>query len=104
MRRTPLFYAAWNKDTRVISRIITRLQEAGKNINTIRAEGGETALMHAAKYCRNAEIIRILLGAGAKINARDNNGRNALDYARPENVAPGVRQALIDAGADGIMR
>ena len=93
VRRTPLFYAAWNKDTRVITRIITELQRAGKDINTIRAIDGETVLMHAAKFCRNAEIIRILLGAGAKIEARDKSGHTALDYAKPE-----VRQYLIDAG------
>ncbi|MBQ6971255.1 MAG: ankyrin repeat domain-containing protein [Synergistaceae bacterium] len=102
MRRTPLFYAAWNKDTRVITRIITELQSAGKNINTIRAVNGETALMHSARYCRNAEVIRILLGAGADLHARDKEGRNALDYAEagrtPPEVRHEVRQYLADAG------
>lgn len=104
-RHTPLMYAACNKDTRVITRIITELQRAGKDINTIRADNGETVLMHAAKYCRNTEVIRIILGAGAKINARDNDGHTALDYAKsartPEpEIRREVRQVLIDAGAE----
>ncbi|MBQ3447121.1 MAG: ankyrin repeat domain-containing protein, partial [Synergistaceae bacterium] len=82
MRRSPLFYSAWNKDAGVITRIITELQRSGKDINTVRAVNGETALMHAARFCRNAEVIRILLGAGANIHARDKDGHTALDYAK----------------------
>ena len=64
---------------------------------------GETALMHAARFCRNAEVIRILLGAGANIHARDKDGHTALDYAKagrtPPEVRHEVRQYLSDAGA-----
>ena len=41
---------------------------------------GGTLLMHAAKG-KAVELLRVLLKKGANVNAQDNNGHTALDFA-----------------------
>jgi ankyrin repeat protein len=65
---------------------------------------GQTALMHAAQ-AGHADAVRFLLGAGAKVSAKDRGGgeveqnRQPLHYAMlSKNIA--VAEALLDAHAD----
>jgi uncharacterized protein len=61
--------------------------------------GGETPLMRASRT-GDAETIRVLLGQGAAVNARESwRGQTPLMWAAVENNAAAVR-LLIDAGAD----
>ncbi|MBT3272551.1 MAG: hypothetical protein HN368_05310 [Spirochaetales bacterium] len=57
-----------------------------------------TPLMVAARY-NSAEVVNILIEAGAEINAVDNVENSALRYAISYNAADAVR-GLADAGAD----
>jgi len=64
---------------------------------------GETALGYAAANGR-LQVVRVLLAAGAKVDARDRDGGTPLIYASggsdPGRDYPGVVAALIAAGAD----
>ena len=57
---------------------------------------GKTPLHHAASD-GHAEMVELLLERGAHINARDNYGRTALDYADP-NINPVVAALLHQTG------
>jgi len=52
----------------------------GSNINA-KTENGVTALMFAAYYNSNPEVISILLKNGVDVSIKDNNGERAIDYA-----------------------
>jgi hypothetical protein len=69
---------------------------AGANPNDSRM--GTTALMFAAKD-GHAGIVNDLLNAGAKLEARDNDGDTALMYAAIDNRVD-VASVLLNAGAD----
>jgi ankyrin repeat protein len=51
----------------------------------------QTPLIRAAMEGQ-AEIVEILLSAGAAIDHRDRNGRSALDWARAEGHSAAVAQ------------
>jgi ankyrin repeat protein len=81
--------------------IIDQLMKAGADpndpINYINAD--ETPLMHAAR-AGGVDAVRMLLVAGAKVNARESwNGQTALHWAAAEGHSA-VVQALIEGGAD----
>ncbi len=70
---------------------------------------GKTALIFAASYCQEPEVIKLLVKTGAKINVRDNwgsagslgiGGWTALMWAARLNPNPAIVKVLIDAGAD----
>lgn len=58
----------------------------------------ETALMHAADAGKT-EMVRMLIGGGAKLNIQNVDGRTALFWAAYEYY-PNCVAALVDAGAD----
>src|SRR5437870_4258579 len=60
--------------------------------------GGETAL-HLAAAAGNAQAVRVLLQAGAEVEARAQNGRAPLDYALRLGSATEAGEALVEAGA-----
>jgi ankyrin repeat protein len=41
--------------------------------------------VHPNRLLDIAEVVELLLDAGAKVNAKDGNGRTALDYADPKS-------------------
>jgi ankyrin repeat protein len=61
---------------------------------------GKTALMYAAEYNQNPEVITTLLKAGADLEAQDKTGMTALMYAAAANPIPEVITVLLKAGAD----
>ena len=58
-----------------------------------------TPLMSAATSDWNTQILQMLLAAGAKVNARDRNGRTALFYAHMYQSSD-IEILLLKAGAD----
>jgi ankyrin repeat protein len=76
-------------------------QSCGGNLSV-----GETALLLAVRF-RDAESVRLLLGAGANPEVRDARGRTALlwagireDGCSREYASPEIIRLLVEAGAD----
>lgn len=89
----PLHYAIWRDNTEIVRILITGGADIHiKNIN------GKNSLQLAA-YCGfNAEIVSMLLAAGAHVNIQDEYSNTPLDSAVCFNNTEIVRM-LIDAGA-----
>jgi ankyrin repeat protein len=68
----------------------------GADVNARDEEHSETPLMLAAKFA-DTDIVRLLLDAGADVNAQDNRKRTALFFA---TVSSEVFKVLLEAGAD----
>ena len=62
-------------------------------------EQGRTVLMWAAQYNKDPAVIKVLVNAGADVNAKDRAGRTALMWAEQFNRKPEVIAALVEAGA-----
>lgn len=82
---------------------VNRLIDEDKSIVNATDARGRTALM--AGFRVGVKVIKILLDAGANVNAVDNSGTTALMYVvAGEQIAKGeqveVGKMLIDAGAD----
>jgi len=60
--------------------------------------GGETAL-HLAAAAGNAQAVKVLIEAGAEVEAKTEDGRAALDYALRLGNATQAAEALVEAGA-----
>ncbi len=61
--------------------MIERLLEGGFDLSTPTRKSGFTPLMGAVCYSRS-DVVKKLLEKGVDIDARDNHGFTALDYAR----------------------
>lgn len=99
---TPLHAALCNTDRVVYDRVLTVLLAAGANPNAITRDGAETGgfmrdcrtraetPLHRAAAFGSEETIRLLLDAGAKIDAVDANGDTPLSWAswylRPDPI------------------
>ncbi len=57
--------------------------------------------MFAAENNQNPEVIKVLLEAGADVNARTAADKTPLMFAAENNQNPEVIKVLLDAGADG---
>jgi uncharacterized protein len=64
-------------------------------------DAGTTLLMHAAQY-QELNVVDLLLSKGAKANAKDSRGRNALDYMNSSWSPDAIRivKRLRAAGAE----
>lgn len=92
---TPLRLAAEANDTQKMRELI----QAGEGVNEYNAEG-ETALMPIAENPKLLDALRVIIDAGADVNARRNvpRGISVLAYAVHGDNAAGAK-ILIDAGA-----
>jgi len=87
----------------VVMRDIARVGESlkqGADVNARDYEHEETPLILASKFA-GAEMLRLLLCAGAEVDARDDRGRTALFYAP---VFSEGFKVLLCAGADVFAR
>ena len=73
--------------------------EVGIDVNQTNAEG-QTALMLAARFNNNAEIIQALLEAEASISTQDEEGNTALMYAAQYNSHTEVTEALLTTASE----
>jgi len=71
---------------------------AGATIDQ-RDANGETALMYAAVFNRDPEVVSVLIAAGAEVEDRDNDGYTALMWAARNSDNPAIVSALVKAGA-----
>jgi len=82
------------------------LLEAGVDPNG-KTENGETALMFGSGV-RRAAVVRALIGAGARVNERDDQGMTALHHALDgtgeRRHLTEVVQLLLEAGANATIR
>jgi ankyrin repeat protein len=83
--------------------VVTALLKAGADIEARDKDGG-TALMYAAEYNQNANVITALLKSGADLNAQDKEDKTALMRAARRNPNPEVIITLLNAGANGKAR
>jgi ankyrin repeat protein len=74
---------------------VKQLLAEGLDANYSLSSSGITMLMQA----KNAEIVRILLKAGAKANKYDTDGRNALHHLATHKADPIMVSMLLRAGA-----
>ncbi|SEL04466.1 Ankyrin repeat-containing protein [Aquimarina amphilecti] len=75
----PFFMAVIKGDLDTVAKMI----EEGSDVN-LRLDG-KTPLMYAARYNR-ADIIRLLIGKGAYLQAKDDKGNTALKFAELANA------------------
>lgn len=88
--RTALMYAGINGQTKVV---MTALLEKGANVNS-KSLDGTTALI-ASTIFSDPDAVRLLLSRGADVDARDNEGRSALEWALVRlRTAPNDRSFL----------
>lgn len=101
--QTALMYAA----NYVRIPVVQALIDAGADLDILSEEDGlgegKTALMHVAESFfatgKRAEVVKLLVEAGANINLKGKDGRTALMLAAMAGYADSI-QALIEAGAD----
>lgn len=62
---------------------VVKMIEGGSNVN-LRSDG-KTPLMYAARYNR-VDIIRLLIGKGASLQAKDDTGKTAMKFAELANA------------------
>ena len=98
LRAQSIFEAATNGDTTVVRELLSR------DPNLVRSadERERTALHHAVRG-GSASTVRILLEAGAEINAQQHGGQTALHAAALRGQTEIVR-LLLDNGADVELR
>lgn len=96
-----LWAAAFAHDPAALEALV----KAGADIRQVLPGGdaqlGDNALLLAAEYNRNPEIIRFLLRSGLDVNSRSSLlGDSALMVACRANKNPAVAEALVRHGAD----
>ena len=72
--------------------------ESGEDVNKGEPRFGQTAL-HLAAYCDRPVTLKVLIEAGADVNAQDSEGITSLSFATQEDN-PMIVMELIKAGAD----
>ena len=92
-------FAAWRGDPAALVGLIAK----GADVNAPRS-GGRTPLMEAVDEPgdffdpERAQVVQLLLAAGASVSAADDNGWTALRHGT--RAGPGAVVALLEAGAE----
>jgi len=107
--QTPLFYAAGNNNIAAVRLLVAR----GADVNAVSSDGsfqkvkagtitlGSFTPLFMATPRGSAELVNLLLDAGARVNVRDVRGMTPLLAAvASDHADPIVIKALIDRGAD----
>lgn len=99
---TPLMYAAFRNDPKVVSILL----DAGADPNARVEADGLTALKIAVTKREFVEmsIVSLLLERGADINEREEGNQTVLMWAAVNNGSPELISFLIEAGADAKAR
>ena len=79
---TPLFYATIEYDGGKRDKV-ELLLDYGAKVDVKNLHDGGTPLHNSAR-CGNVEAAKLLLEAGANVNAKDNEGRTPFDVAAKE--------------------
>jgi ankyrin repeat protein/beta-lactamase regulating signal transducer with metallopeptidase domain len=98
---TPLHLAARagkRIDDETVGQIVKKLLEHGADVHAIDKQSGCTPL-HIASQKGRAEMARLLIAAGAEVNAKDNQGRTPLSYAEGRYECRKVAELLRAHGA-----
>ena len=86
--------AVIKKDTSLIEKFL----KEGVDINTQHLTTGTTVLMIASSYYYYDDIVKFLIGKGADVNLKDNEGKTSLLWAA-SNSLPNAK-ILIENGAN----
>jgi ankyrin repeat protein len=97
LRISPVAYAGFYKNLAQMSALIDR----GANVNAKGARGLTPLMVAAMAEFQSPEVVRLLLAKGAEIDARDDMGRTALDWASLQGETDVVR-TLRDAGGHAL--
>jgi uncharacterized protein len=85
------------------SAAVEALLQYAPDVNAVSRNAMKVAVINAAAASRNAEVVRLVLQAGANPNTQQPMGYTALHSAAINNSLDMVR-ALLDAGADPVIR
>jgi ankyrin repeat protein len=91
----PLYIACTNGHTAVVEVL---MKHASPDVNEGNAEG-ETCLITAAWH-GHADVVAMLIGAGADVDKQNSNGKTSLIAACWRSF-PEVAKAILDAGIRG---
>jgi len=94
--------AAWEGDVSALASIL-EVDDALVSCRDRTLMGDGNTPLHYAAASGSADAVRILIGAGADIAARNSGGATPLFLAAQEG-APSVVRLLLDAGADAASR
>jgi len=97
---TPLHFAVMGKEKHL--ELAEPLVESGANVNAV-ARTGLFRPLHFAANTGNADAVRLLLDAGAEVNARDAQGGTAL-HAAAKGGHTATVQLLLARGAEKQVR
>jgi len=94
---SPFAIAARQGNANILGQLMKAGADPNDKLNEVNS--GETPLMHAARS-GSAEAVRLLIFAGARVNARESwNGQTALHWAAAEGQGA-IVETLIEGGAD----
>lgn len=96
---TPLMYASRHNTAEVVAFLL----QNGANPN-MRDDTGMSAIMHAARYNPEPDVIKALAAAGAELNLQNVDGRTALILAAQKTENHAVLRELLLAGADPFVK
>ncbi len=88
-----------NKDEPNLN-LVSDLIVLGANLDWKDEEKYGWTPLHEATIEEKVEIVRMLIGAGANLNLKDNHGNTSLHYAAWNEQGVEIARMLIGAGAD----
>ncbi|CAE7458537.1 unnamed protein product [Symbiodinium natans] len=103
---SPMCYAAMSGNASLVSALLRRNADANDRIRKAKPQVFFSKNMHAiaiAACFRSNEVIKVLLAAHAKVDAKDGHKHTALHWSAGSNDAETVR-LLVNGGADHTLK